>query len=715
MFPRKFAPSFFLFLLTVFVFPLASGCSNEKKQKVKAQEPAAITSSLEAFTESHTRVVWVQEMGATPDHAARSNNLRLMGYDSRDGRGIRPILAGPGSFAKPFITPSGRQIVYTDRSQDSVMLVNWDGTARKKLASGLGMAVWMDPHSGHEWVYLAIDVAISHAPTRQRLERIRIDKPRIREQVWTQTPVTEDQIQLSIDGKLAGGTYPWPHAGVAHLADARWLRVAQGCWPAISPDDQYLFWVFDGSHRNITMQKYPDEERWQLPINTAPGINGYEVYHPRWSNHPQFMVMTGPYIAGEGGNRIGTGSGEVSIYIGKFSKDFRTIEDWHRLTDDSFQDIYPDVWLASGLEKIKEWGKNPKKNAAPTKQSPSTSAAPPDSSSKWPSNRQNLALLWENAQATNQLFDPVTKSFQDYYLQLKGRARLTRHFTFNTARGGYFLGEYTDRLSASMQKTGELTLETVLASSLQDMGTSCIFFFGTEEKGENLALYQKPEGLVLQVRTEHANQAVIQEIPLRIPFGQNPYHLTVTFQKGQWLAYLNGQIMTTFPANVAFHTWSGGKVSLGADLNGQNQWRGQVEGFALYSRPLHQDEIKSNYNLLMASLRRRPPSNSLKATVRVIEAFPPPTLEAINPYQRALFINKYSVEKVIAGKEEAKEIFIAHWAIMDRQPLEQAERKVGEVFEVDLELLSDNPQLEGEKISMDGYDFRSPLYYDLQH
>ena len=41
------------------------------------------------------------------------------------------------------------------------------------------------------------------------------------------------------------------------------------------------------------------DERWRVNINNAPGIDGYEVYHPRWANHPRFLTITGPYTAGD--------------------------------------------------------------------------------------------------------------------------------------------------------------------------------------------------------------------------------------------------------------------------------------------------------------------------------------------------------------------------------------------------------------------------------
>ncbi len=36
----------------------------------------------------------------------------------------------------------------------------------------------------------------------------------------------------------------------------------------------------------------------------SSGVDGFEVYHPRWVTDSRFMTMTGPYKAGDSANRI---------------------------------------------------------------------------------------------------------------------------------------------------------------------------------------------------------------------------------------------------------------------------------------------------------------------------------------------------------------------------------------------------------------------------
>jgi hypothetical protein len=83
-----------------------------------------------------------------------------------------------------------------------------------------------------------------------------------------------------------------------------------------------------------------------MPLNTVPGFRNAEVYHPRWSNHPRFMVMSGPYTLGTpGANQVRAGGAQTEIYLGRFSADYTSIEAWARVTRNSGGDSFPDVWI----------------------------------------------------------------------------------------------------------------------------------------------------------------------------------------------------------------------------------------------------------------------------------------------------------------------------------------------------------------------------------
>jgi hypothetical protein len=300
-------------------------------------------SEVRSFTGAPTRVVWVQGDGSDP--YAAGQDLVLMGLDTEDGRGERVILGDRQSYVKPLLTPRGDRILFSTSAVleggPHVFIVNWDGSGRKQLASGFALAVWENPLDGGDWVYVGTDNQEYNFAT---VSRFPIDDPSAVELVWNQTLVSGDTFQVSADGRFAGGLFPWPDAGIAELPNRSWRKVGEGCWTAMATVRGPLFWYFDGAHRNLLMFDQRTENRWTIPINDAPGFDNPEVYHPRWTNHPRFLAMSGPYDQG-GANQVRSGGAQTEIWLGRFSDDFSTVEGWVRVTHNEGGDSYPDVWI----------------------------------------------------------------------------------------------------------------------------------------------------------------------------------------------------------------------------------------------------------------------------------------------------------------------------------------------------------------------------------
>jgi len=316
--------------------------SGSNKESAKSQEVQAIPHTDPAA--SFLRIAWVQDTGEGRDPFAKGTNLRLMGMDSREGQVERIILGTAGNYSKPLITPGGDRVVYTDRQRKKVYVVNWNGSGLRELFGGIGLAVWRDPRDGREWIYYGVEETA--AETCPAVYRTLLDNPGSAELVWNRTPTSVDSFQVSADGRMAGGNFPWPVGGIAELPNKALKTLGSGCWTALSPDNSYIFWVFDTPHRNLFVDDLSGEAGRWVNINGAPGIDGYEVYHPRWSNHPRIIVMTGPYKVGAGPNRIAGGGREVEIYIGRFNPAYTAIESWGRATFNDRGDFYPDVWVS---------------------------------------------------------------------------------------------------------------------------------------------------------------------------------------------------------------------------------------------------------------------------------------------------------------------------------------------------------------------------------
>jgi hypothetical protein len=78
---------------------------------------ARFEKEVETFTGGHTRVVWVVDAHKNKDVYTHSSGLRLIGYDSRDGKGTRTILESLSNYYRPLLTPDGEQIVFTNRPE----------------------------------------------------------------------------------------------------------------------------------------------------------------------------------------------------------------------------------------------------------------------------------------------------------------------------------------------------------------------------------------------------------------------------------------------------------------------------------------------------------------------------------------------------------------------------------------------------------------------
>lgn len=364
-FPVRFVPArqwIALARLPVYVMVLAAvglSCSRQgpDPDAGKVASSSSPAPALEALTGGRTRLVWLQDAWERNDVFSDRGQLRLMGFDSRDGRGEREMLPGPAPYQKPLLTPCGNWVVFTDRLQETIRLVDWEGHAVLDLATGTALALWRDPENDDLWIYAGRDRTDERGNTFGKIIRLRLHLPASpgkkpegamtpkMEPVWEKTRTGRDNFQLSADGTIAAGMFPWPDCGIIRLQDNEWDRKGRGCWTSMAPDNTYRMWMLDGAHRNLTLIDTPTGRRWQVPLAQAPGIGGHEVYHPRWSAHPRIMVMTGPYKIRHGGNNIRGGGDSVELHVGRFSPDFETVEAWVQVTTNPHANFYPDIWI----------------------------------------------------------------------------------------------------------------------------------------------------------------------------------------------------------------------------------------------------------------------------------------------------------------------------------------------------------------------------------
>ena len=316
--------------------------------------PVPVTRSGDALPEQpaesalHLRVAWTRDVGDGTDFGSLGDQLVLMAYDSGDGQGERVMLGEPASYAKPLIVPDGESVVFTVRREGAVYAVDWNGDGLRRIADGSGLDVWADPDTETTWVYVGSDEQPTRPARYRVVRRHRLDDPSVSEAVWDAQPVAGDGFQVSADGRTAAALLPWPTAGVIDFESSTWRELGEGCWTAFSPGADPLFWYFDGAHRNLTLVDVETDERWGVPINDDPVFGGYEVYHPRWTNNPRALVLTGPYTVGRRANKIRGGGEQVEIHVGFFDETLTSIASWRQVTHNAAADFYPDAWIEPG-------------------------------------------------------------------------------------------------------------------------------------------------------------------------------------------------------------------------------------------------------------------------------------------------------------------------------------------------------------------------------
>ncbi len=349
-----------LIVVAVGVAAILAGCSRGSATDSANPAPATATgpaAEVRALTGAHTRIVWVQGDGTDPE-VDENTKLTLLGFDTEDGRGERVIVPRPMKMLKPRLTSRADRIVFSTRlvpGPPEIHVVNWDGSGLRKLADAFALALWRNPADGSDWVYAGIE---NEKYDFRKVVRFPLDAPEKRELVWDKTLVSMEGFAVSPDGSFAGGMWPWPDAGIADLRNKTVRAFGEGCWTSMTYARGPLFWYFDGAHRNVTMIDVEAGNRWVVNVNNAPGFEGAEASCPRWSNHPRFLAITGPYNQG-GPNQVRSGGRQVEVYVGRFSEDFSRVEQWTRVTHNDGGDVHPDVWIDPGRSTVSRVPRGP--------------------------------------------------------------------------------------------------------------------------------------------------------------------------------------------------------------------------------------------------------------------------------------------------------------------------------------------------------------------
>ena len=683
---------------------------------------------------AHVRIVWVdQRKKSGLDPFGQQDDYRLVGFDNRAG-GFRMISGERGNFTRPLLTPDGSGVVFTDRhsgertsgegasarlpdrgpykgTKDAVIkLIPWAGGASKTLGPGFVVALWRDPRSGQDWAY-CIDDHISKARSTRTLQtvcRFPLDAPDRREVVWQGTPMSIDNFHISRDGRVFAALFPWPNAGIGEFDRREWRKLDNGCWPALAPDNSRIAWVFDGAHKKVRLFDGEGRRMGLLDLSAAPGMAGQAAYHPRWTNHPRFIVMTGPYPAKRGGREgLERGARHAEVHLGKLSGDCSGFDGWVRLTSNSAGDFYPDAWIEHGSRTV--LSRFPQHTDRPI---------PSQSTAAWPPVKSGLSFVWSDAKAANQLEGhPVA-----FTLDARGIARPGR-FHDLLLDGGWFEADEHSAASwtTSVARSGHFTVQFLLteqgSGALPDAGVALFQCLDGAEQ-PLVELRRTTAGLRLHLRLATDDDEIASwsdDTPVETLADGSPVFVAVAWngRRADW--FVDGTL--TRSSNVvpvgSFEVASGSTLAFGdpAAPAPPRSWR--LEKIALRDEPLEAIEVAQEWHALKNVIRDRRPIAATRLKARVLAATTPEP-DRLDVYKRMLVDHTYEVIEVTRGPApSAKRINVLHWAILDEKLVPGIPRPVDEVVELVIDPLDAHPELESELTIMTEIDSNVPAYHDI--
>lgn len=660
---------------------------------------------VEKLTGAHTRVVWMRDVVDNRGTLGEKANFRLMGYDSRDGRGTRKILRERGSYFRPLLTPDGQRVVFSKHGAREVWVVNFDGTGLRRVGPGLAATLWRDPETGVVWVYGSAE------PRSGPLVRYPLDDPSKVETVWSKSEITPNlpgNIQLSADGRKMAANLPWQDAGVVVLPDGPVAQLTKGCWPAIAPDHSYLSWVFDGSHRILHMHDLWAKRDWRVRITKARGMEDRELYHPRWSNHARYMTFSGPYKKKKehhkGKNVTQLAGRSVDINIARFNEDFTEIEAWVDVTDSDKAEFFPDVWIEGGADYQSKFSR-------PGVPSPIVEQKI-DLTNEWPGTDQGLVFLWENNRTGNAAAGGRLPKGGS--ATAAGEARFGPDHEMWLCNGSVRIEGFDVPMIEAVKKSGAFTVEFVAtAASVEDAGPRRIISLAKSGNDLCFSVGQRAGKLVFLLRTQETGPEG-REIEITALEPGRPYRFAVGFANGALSAWVDGRRVVesnAVPGGLA--DWPGdARLLFGDEWGGTGlAWHGLLEGVAIYDRNITDEEAARKAELYAVKLAARPQRPVFEAELELVRRFEPPDLEEISPYRRALVLNLY---KVLDGSPVADangEVRVAEWILLDaKEPEPNKLLQDGTRRKMRLQRYEDHPQLESERMIGEPYDLDHQLY-----
>lgn len=336
----------------------------------------------------------------------------------------------------------------------------------------------------------------------------------------------------------------------------------------------------------------------------------------------------------------------------------------------------------------------------------------------WPVDRRDAVVLLDTGETPALVRDRLPGEFEKVELRLQGTARLDRHFAWMLDGGSITVPAAGDALRDACRDSGELTIEaTVTPRDNKQSGPARIVTLSNNSRQYNFMLGQQDNRLFLRLRTTDEVKPAQQDIELcRLSAGQ-PQHVAVAYRPGELVCYLNGRrVYHDGQTTGDFANWRRYPLLLGDELRDDRDWRGTIEGFALYDRFLPESEVRRNLEQYRSAIGHRKEVPQWELLGALVERSTTPGPEDIEPRQAALVMCRYRVDRVIRGELDQSEVLVAQWAVLGGEVQPPAQAELGTQRYLVIERLGVNPQLaryDRFDDFSDGDDPKKPRYYDV--
>ncbi|WP_081888125.1 LamG-like jellyroll fold domain-containing protein [Verrucomicrobium sp. BvORR034] len=661
--------------------------SKAAKPKPPAAIPVAqvpsVVEGLQALGSGPARLVWVLGRDVE-DLFVQGKTGQLYVLDTEDGKGQRCLLEEVTSYAKPMLSPDGRQIVFTNLDQKAVFAVNFDGTGLRKLMEGYASDVWWDPVTSHTWVY----VRQGYRNTRGAVIRCRLDDPKVTEKVWQAAPTGQPFIsyfQLSRDGSAAVDTFPWPQVGLANISEGGYSALGKGCWPGIAPDDSDRCFYFTGTHNAIVLSDPFAKTTRTISMTTMPGLSSPTAFHPRWSNHPRILTVTAP-----------EGKPDTELYAGIFDVNFTKIEKWVRITYNQQAECFGDAWFATGIQPVKTESLFARKRE----------------STKPKTVSPGLVFRWENEKATNAIFDPDGGNNRFCRAVLEGDA-VPNAWSGAELKNGALVADEESTAAALQACSGQQSFSLAFSAQAARTGSNAkgtLVSISRQGKVPALSVDQVGPALFVTVQTDDGK---VKHLGMGAVSDLEPTQWLLVYADGLLECYRNGLMERSSNVRPEFMSWSTSGLRFGSRSDGTEPWQGALDGIEIFQRPLAPREAAELYTHEAGNWAQRTAPARLVVEAELVERSTLPDPAKIAPYTRALVESVWKVRKVLDGTLKEKRLVVLHWCILGSQPVETP-AKPGTLKQLTVEPLEAHAQLQGELRATDVLDAELPVFYEVR-